>query len=110
MPKLDNLQINLTEEEEVVYVLRHLPELKYLNGIVVEPDAIYSEMESQESARLQNADQTLQANIGESITLEQTGNGATMSIDRTKRLSVSSDDFKSFIPEGVLKVEQNENF
>lgn len=46
MPKLDNLQINLTEEEEVVYVLRHLPELKFLNGIVVEPDAIYSEMES----------------------------------------------------------------
>lgn len=94
-------------------MLRQLPELKYLNGIVVERDAIFSELEeSEESARLCNADQTLQANVGSSIGLEQTftGRDKTASIERTKRLSESSDDFHSMHPEGVLKIEQIENF
>ncbi len=52
MPRLENLQINLHLEEEVDYLLRQLPELKILNNIPVERDAIYSESESQSSARL----------------------------------------------------------
>ena len=43
MPRLENLQINLHLEEEVDYLLRQLPELKILNNIPVERDAIYSE-------------------------------------------------------------------
>ncbi len=52
MPRLENLQINLHLEEEVDYLLRQLPELKILNNIPVERDAIYSETGSQSSARL----------------------------------------------------------
>ena len=48
MPRLENLQINLHLEEEVDYLLRQLPELKFLNGIVVERDAIFSEIASAE--------------------------------------------------------------
>jgi hypothetical protein len=43
MPKLEVLQINLHLEEEVDYLLRQLPDLKYLNNIPVERDALYSE-------------------------------------------------------------------
>jgi len=52
MPRLENHQINLHLEEEVDYLLRQLPELKILNNIPVERDAIYSETGSQSSARL----------------------------------------------------------
>ena len=48
MPRLENLQINLHLDEEVDYLLRQLPELKFLNGIVVERDAIFSEIASAE--------------------------------------------------------------
>ena len=54
MPRLENLQINLHLEEEVDYLLRQLPELKVLNNIPVERDAIYSDNGSQNSERRLN--------------------------------------------------------
>ena len=55
MPRLENLQINLHLEEEVDYLLRQLPELKVLNNIPVERDAIYSDNGSQNSERRLNS-------------------------------------------------------
>ena len=55
MPRLENLQINLHLEEEVDYLLRQLPELKVLNNIPVERDAIYSDNASQNSERRLNS-------------------------------------------------------
>jgi hypothetical protein len=43
MPVLHSLHINLHQEEEVDFLLRNLPELQMLNGLVVERDAIFSE-------------------------------------------------------------------
>lgn len=43
MPKLTVLHINLHREEEVDFLLRSLPDLIELNGLVVERDAIFSE-------------------------------------------------------------------
>ena len=43
MPVLQNLHINLHQEEEVDFLLRNLPNLLMLNGLVVERDAIFSE-------------------------------------------------------------------
>ena len=54
MPALRTLQINLLLEDEVDYLLRQLPSLQYLNGIVVERDAIFSESESNMSHSVRN--------------------------------------------------------
>ena len=43
MPLLENLHINLHQEEEVDFLLRNLPNLLMLNGLVVERDAIFSD-------------------------------------------------------------------
>ena len=48
MPILRSLHINLHQEEEVDYLLRNLPELQTLNGLVVERDAIFSDGDSGE--------------------------------------------------------------
>ena len=40
-----SLHINLHQEEEVDFLLRNLPGLQVLNGLVVERDAIFSEDE-----------------------------------------------------------------
>lgn len=45
MPILSSLHINLHQEEEVDFLLRNLPGLQVLNGLVVERDAIFSEDE-----------------------------------------------------------------
>ena len=45
MPVLNSLHINLHQEEEVDFLLRNLPMLQVLNGLVVERDAIFSEDE-----------------------------------------------------------------
>ena len=45
MPVLSSLHINLHQEEEVDFLLRNLPGLQVLNGLVVERDAIFSEDE-----------------------------------------------------------------
>ena len=45
MPILSSLHINLHQEEEVDFLLRNLPGLHVLNGLVVERDAIFSEDE-----------------------------------------------------------------
>jgi len=42
MPVLESLHINLHQEEEVDFLLRNLPTLQVLNGLVVERDAIFS--------------------------------------------------------------------
>ena len=42
---LHSLHINLHQEEEVDFLLRNLPTLQVLNGLVVERDAIFSEDE-----------------------------------------------------------------
>lgn len=69
MPKLEVLQINLFQEDQVDYLLRQLPDLKFLNGIVVEREAIFSEEESQESARnhMSTFDRTNQETIPANI-------------------------------------------
>lgn len=36
MPKLNDLQLNLYEEEHVDYIMKTLPELQFLNGLPVE--------------------------------------------------------------------------
>lgn len=43
MPMLQSLHINLHQEEEVDFLLRSLPDLQMLNGLLVERDAIFSE-------------------------------------------------------------------
>ena len=43
MPVLQHLHVNLHQEEEVDFLLRNLPNLLMLNGLVVERDAIFSE-------------------------------------------------------------------
>ena len=43
MPVLSNLHLNLHQEEEVDFLLRNLPNLQMLNGLLVERDAIFSE-------------------------------------------------------------------
>ena len=48
MPVLTSLHINLHQEEEVDFLLRNLPTLQMLNGLVVERDAIFSEDEENE--------------------------------------------------------------
>ena len=45
MPVLSSLHINLHQEEEVDFLLRNLPALQVLNGLVVERDAIFSDDE-----------------------------------------------------------------
>ena len=49
MPVLNSLHVNLHQEEEVDYLLRNLPSLQTLNGLVVERDAIFSEAEDDEN-------------------------------------------------------------
>ena len=49
MPVLNSLHINLHQEEEVDFLLRNLPTLQVLNGLVVERDAIFSEGEYEEN-------------------------------------------------------------
>ena len=48
MPVLTSLHINLHQEEEVDFLLRNLPGLQMLNGLVVERDAIFSEDDENE--------------------------------------------------------------
>ena len=48
MPVLNSLHINLHQEEEVDFLLRNLPVLQMLNGLVVERDAIFSEDDENE--------------------------------------------------------------
>ena len=48
MPVLNSLHINLHQEEEVDFLLRNLPVLQTLNGLVVERDAIFSEDDENE--------------------------------------------------------------
>jgi len=45
-PNLTKLQINLFEEDQVDYLLRHLEQLEVLNGLKVERDALFNEEES----------------------------------------------------------------
>ena len=52
MRDLTCLHINLHREEEVDFLLRSLPNLKELNGLIVERDAIFSEEESDSEVEL----------------------------------------------------------
>lgn len=58
MPKLESLQINLHQEDEVDLLLRQLPDLKFLNGIAVERDAIFSESSDAEERETQTFNQS----------------------------------------------------
>ena len=48
MSALVSLHINLHLEEEVDYLLRNLPDLRYLNGLPVEREAIFSGSEEED--------------------------------------------------------------
>ena len=46
IPELRSLEINLTEEDQVDLIMRHLPELEYLNGLPVERDTLNQSSQS----------------------------------------------------------------
>ena len=45
LPNLKKLDINLHEEDQVDYLLRNMPNLEVLNGLVVERDALFDDEE-----------------------------------------------------------------
>ena len=79
MPVLNSLHINLHQEEEVDFLLRNLPVLQMLNGLVVERDAIFSEEEDNEGeASAHHGDSTVVRSSLE-IKVEPDGTGLTKS-------------------------------
>ena len=71
MSQLESLYINLHLEEEVDFLLRNLPHLLYLNGLIVERDAIFSDDEIDLTEGIctiqSNNNLTINANINVSI-------------------------------------------
>ena len=90
------------------YLLRQLPSLQFLNGIVVERDAIFSESESNQSQSARNQpldattahNHTMQVNIGRRIQEDGVGSPDLDETNRTKRLTTDEDEdtFKSLTP------------
>ena len=117
MPRLENLQINLHLEEEVDYLLRQLPELKILNNIPVERDAIYSETGSQSSARLVSLDpsasiqnMTLNANVCLNIAEDIVNSiNAANHTTRTAAILGSERSFEDLAPSGILVMHPIDN-
>ncbi len=46
--RLESLFINLSREEEVEYILKKLPKLKYLNGLIVDREELQLESKDKE--------------------------------------------------------------
>lgn len=47
LPKLKSLHINLSQEEQVDYIIKHLTQLEYLNGLDVDRDMEEEEEEDE---------------------------------------------------------------
>ena len=49
LPRLNSLFINLSEEDQVDYIMRSLPNLEFLNGLEVDRDLEEEEEEEEEN-------------------------------------------------------------
>lgn len=52
--KLISLFVNLSREEEVEYILKKFPKLKYLNGMEVDREELELEAESEKESEMEN--------------------------------------------------------
>jgi Leucine-rich repeat (LRR) protein len=55
MPNLQDLQISLFKEEDVEYVINHMPSLQYLNNLPVERPKKWDQEGSQSTVRVQTS-------------------------------------------------------
>jgi Leucine-rich repeat (LRR) protein len=55
MPNLQDLQISLFKEEDVEYVINHMPSLQYLNNLLVERPKKWDQEGSQSTVRVQTS-------------------------------------------------------
>ena len=61
MPNLTSLHLNLHEEAQVDFVIRHLPHLKYLNGELIDREELQNETSREDQEEATNKSKTLES-------------------------------------------------